>query len=93
MSITARYGDPEAGALVNDVLAVQFAHRSVRRFGPREVTGAELTTLVAAAQSAPASSNLQAWSVVAVRDPERKRRLAKLAGNQEFVARAPLFLV
>ncbi|SDL33500.1 Nitroreductase [Glycomyces sambucus] len=93
-SAAARYGDPEArlGA-VNDIVRVQLAHRSVRRFGPRDVTEEELTTLVAAAQSAPTSSNLQPWSVIAVRDPERKARLARLSGRQDFIAQAPLFLV
>jgi nitroreductase len=94
MSAADRYGDADAElAIGNDVLRLQLTHRSVRKFGPREVTDAELAALVAAAQSAPTSSNLQPWSVVAVRDPERKARLAALAGNQAFVAQAPLFLV
>jgi len=94
MTVADRYGDPAAtlGA-VNDVLSMQLARRSVRKFGPREVTDEELAALIAAAQSAPTSSNLQPWSVVAVRDPERKARLAALAGNQAFIAQAPLFLV
>jgi nitroreductase len=94
MSAAARYGDPAATlGVVNDVLSLQLAHRSVRKFGSREVTDDELTALIAAAQSAPTSSNLQPWSVVAVRDPERKARLAVLAGNQAFIEQAPLFLV
>jgi nitroreductase len=89
-----RYGDPETVLTVsNAVLELQLAHRSVRRFGPRPVTDDELTALVAAAQSAPTSSNLQAWSVVAVRDPARKARLAWLGGDQGFIEQAPLFLV
>ena len=94
MSAPARYGDPTATlAVLNDVLSLQLAHRSVRRFGPGEVTDDELTALIAAAQSAPTSSNLQPWSVVAVRDPRRKARLAALAANQSFIDQAPLFLV
>lgn len=94
MSVTERYGDPDARLeAVNDTVRIQLAHRSVRRFGPRDVTDDELTTLVAAAQSAPTSSNLQPWSVIAVRDPERRARLAHLAGEQAFIAQAPLFLV
>lgn len=94
MTFADRYGDPTAElAVLNDVLRLQLSHRSVRRFGTREVTGDELTALIAAAQSAPSSSNLQPWSVIAVRDPERKRRLAELAGHQEFVAVAPLLLI
>jgi nitroreductase len=94
MPATARYGDPAAtlGA-INDVIRLQLAHRSVRKFGPRGITDDELTALIAAAQSAPTSSNLQPWSVVAVRDPQRKARLAALAGNQAFIEQAPLFLV
>jgi nitroreductase len=94
MSAAARYGDPAAtlGA-VNDVLSLQLARRSVRKFSSREVTDDELAALVAAAQSAPTSSNLQPWSVVAVRDPARKARLAALAAGQAFIEQAPLFLV
>jgi nitroreductase len=94
MPAAARYGDPAATlGVVNDVLSLQLARRSVRQFGPREVTDDELTALVAAAQSAATSSNLQPWSVVAVRDPERKARLAALAAHQAFIEQAPLFLV
>lgn len=89
-----RYGDPEVELAVwNEVLATQLAHRSVRRFTSRVVDDDELTALVAAAQSAPTSSNLQPWSVIAIRDPARRRRLAALAGGQRFVEQAGLFLV
>ena len=57
MSVTARYGDPSATLdVATEVLRLQLARRSVRRFGARDVTEAELATLVAAAQSAPTSS-------------------------------------
>ncbi|WP_242419926.1 nitroreductase family protein, partial [Frankia sp. CpI1-P] len=94
MTITARYADPAATLHVtSETVTLQLAHRSVRRFTPRPVTDDELAALVAAAQSASTSSNLQAWSVVAVRDPQRKDRLAALAGNQRFISEAPLFLI
>jgi nitroreductase len=89
-----RYGDPEMVLRVSSaVVDLQLTHRSVRRFGSRAITDDELTALVAAAQSAPTSSNLQPWSVIAVRDSARKARLAALAGNQAFIEQAPLFLV
>lgn len=94
MTAALRYGDPDFVMTVeHPVLDLLLAHRSVRRFTDRPVTEAELEALVAAAQSAPTSSNLQPWSVVAVRDPQRKARLAALAGDQQFIDRAPLFLV
>ncbi|HEY1862339.1 MAG TPA: nitroreductase family protein, partial [Roseiarcus sp.] len=48
---------------------------------------------IAAAQSAATTSNLQAWSVIAVEDPARKARLAAFAANQRHIVDAPLLLV
>lgn len=94
MSAASRYADPLFSVTAsNEVLELQLARRSVREFGPGDVTDDQLRALVAAAQSAPTSSNLQPWSVVAVRDPARRARLAELAAGQRFVAEAPLLLV
>ncbi|MFB9313921.1 NADPH-dependent oxidoreductase [Nocardioides plantarum] len=90
---TPRYGDGSSVTVSSEVLALQLAHRSVRRFTDEDVSEEHVRALVAAAQSAPTSSNLQAWSVVAVRDPARKARLAALAGGQAFVEAAPVLLV
>lgn len=72
---------------------LQLAHRSVRRFTDGPVTDDQLAAIVAAAQSAPTSSNVQAWSVVVVRDAARRDRLAGYAGDQEFIRAAPILLV
>jgi nitroreductase len=77
----------------NATLEVLLSHRSVRAFLPDALPNGTVETLVAAAQSAPSSSNLQVWSVVAVESQERKARLAALAGNQAHIIEAPLFLV
>jgi nitroreductase len=94
VTVIARYADRDAALGVhNETLALQLAHRSVRRFRSQPVTDEQLSALVAAAQSASTSSNLQPWSVVAVRDPQRKARLAVLANHQQFINEAPLLLV
>jgi len=77
----------------NAVLETILNHRSVRGFLPKPLPEGTLELLVAAAQSASTSSNLQFWSVVAVREAERKSRLAELAGQQQFIRDAPLLLV
>ncbi|MCU4120020.1 NADPH-dependent oxidoreductase [Variovorax sp. N23] len=77
----------------NATLDTLLAHRSVRAYLPDALPAGTLELLVAAAQSAASSSNLQPWSVVAVEDPERKARLAALAGHQKHVVRAPVFLL
>ena len=92
--LASRYGGaaPEVTPPVNAVLEAMLGHRSVRAYLPDALPVGTLETLVAAAQSAPTSSNLQAWSVVAVQDPDRKGRLADLANSQRFIRQAPLFL-
>lgn len=77
----------------NETLETILSHRSVRNYLPKPVPHMAVELAVAAAQSAPSSSNLQAWSVVAVEDTERRSRLNAIAGNQSQIAQAPLLLV
>jgi nitroreductase len=77
----------------NEVLATLLSHHSVRRYLPDALPNGTLELLIAAAQSAASSSNLQTWSVVAVEDPARKATFARLAGNQKHIAQCPLFLI
>lgn len=77
----------------NHTLDTLLAHRSVRSYRPDPLPDGTVEILVAAAQSAATSSNLQPWSVVVVEDPARKARLAELAGNQKHIVQAPVFLV
>lgn len=77
----------------NEVLATIINHRSVRGFLPDALPDGTLELLIAAAQSASTSSNLQLWSVVAIEEPAHKARFATLAGDQQFIRDAPLLLV
>lgn len=67
-------------------------HRSVRRYADRPIPEETIAALIAAAQSAATSSNLQLWSVISVQDPERRADLARLCGDQKQVLAAPWFL-
>ncbi|MDQ7969518.1 MAG: NADPH-dependent oxidoreductase [Oxalicibacterium faecigallinarum] len=96
--LTARYGelDVQLAATArdgfNDVLSLLLEHRSVRQFVAQRLPDLTLERLIAVAQSAANTSNLQTWSVVAIEDTERKNRISKLVGNQAHVRDAPLFL-
>ena len=96
--LLARYRDEALAQGVavldwNPVLEAMLSHRSVRSYADRPLPEGLLEILAAAGQSAASSSNLQAWSMVAIEDPERRARLAALAGNQTHVAKAPLVLL
>lgn len=92
---TQRYGLPQAFSEktpLSPALETLLAHRSVRAFTSEPLEPGTLELLIAAAQSAPSSSNLQIWSVVAVEDEARKARIAEHAGGQAHIREAPLFL-
>ncbi|SIQ95901.1 Nitroreductase [Rhizobium sp. RU35A] len=92
----ARYGGGTAPVLPpdwNGTLEVLLNHRTSRHYRPDSLPAGTVELIVAAAQSAPTSSNLQAWSVVAVEDPQRKARLAGFTGGNAHIVAAPLLLV
>lgn len=92
--LEARYGQaPKTLDTMNAAIETMLQHRSVRAFTDQPLAPHTLELLIAAAQSASTSSNLQTWSVVAIEDPARKQRLSDLAGKQAFINSAPLFLV
>ena len=94
-AFAARYGtDAEAKpGPWNDTLALLLSHRSVRGFRPDPLPEGTLEALIAAAQSAATSSNLQTWSAIAVDDPAMRKELAAIAGNQKHIEQCPIFLV
>lgn len=77
----------------NSTLETILSHRSVRRYLAKPLPPGTLELIVAAAQSASTSSNLQAWSVVAIEAASRKARLSVLAGKQKYIENCPLFLI
>ena len=94
-ALARRYGRdtaPAAGPW-NDVIASLLDHRSVRGYRPDPLAVGTLETLIAAAQSAATSSNLQTWSVVEVSNPGTRAELARIANNQKHIEECPLFLV
>lgn len=90
-----RYGTPFPEALAdgNETIDLQLRHRSVRQFLSGEVTDAQLNLIIAAAQSASQSSNLQVWSVVAIRDQARKNRISEALGGHPYIENCSVFLV
>ncbi len=90
-----RYGGNNAPTVTlnNPVVDLMLNHRSVRSYKPDALPAGALETMIAAAQSAATSSNLQTWSVVAVENPDTRTTCARLAGDQQHIADAPLFLL
>lgn len=75
-----------------ETIRVLESHVSVRRFRPEPIPDELLMTVIRAACRAPTSSGIQAYSLIVIRDPERRRLLSVLAGNQAHVAETPVLL-
>jgi nitroreductase len=77
---------------MTDILTLLHAHRSIRKYKPEPVPDSLLDNIFNAARQAPTSSNLQAYSIIVVKDPEKKKALAHLTGDQPWVEQCPVFL-
>jgi nitroreductase len=77
---------------VSDFFDVIRARRSIRSYQRADVSDDELSRVLDAMNLAPSAGDLQSYEVVVVRDPERRRRLARAAHDQEYVGAAPVVL-
>lgn len=68
-------------------------HRSIRKFLDKDIPDEIVNEIVKSSQRMPNSINGQQTSVIVVRDKAKKEKLAELVGNQEYVAKASVFLV
>lgn len=66
--------------------------RSIRKYAPGPVDDAHIDAILGAALRAPTSSNLHAYSVIVVRNPETKSQLAVPCGDQQHIVECPVFI-
>lgn len=78
---------------MNEVIRTMQAHRSYRSYLDKQVDESQLEQIIQCVQAAPSWINGQQVSIIAVKEPERKQKLAMLCGNQKYVEEAPVFLV
>lgn len=67
--------------------------RSIRRFQPKPVEEEKIVKILETVNLAPSAGNLQAYEIVMVKDPKRRRALAEAAWGQYFIAEAPVVFV
>jgi nitroreductase len=82
----------ERGLPTSETIQLLHNRVSVRSFTDKTVDAAHVEAILRAAFRAPTSSNIQAYSVVVVRDKDTLAKLAPVTGNQKHVANAPVFL-
>jgi nitroreductase len=78
---------------MNDTVSLLKAHRSIRKFLAKPLPEGLLEQILEAGQSAATSSFLQGATVIRIRNPDSRKKLAMYAGNQPYVESAAEFLV
>jgi len=78
---------------MNDLIAFLNSHGSCRKFTDTPITPEQEMAIITTAQRSPTSSNLQAYSIIGIRDQARKDTLAGLCGDQAHISKAALFLI
>jgi FMN reductase [NAD(P)H] len=77
----------------NEVVETMLAHRSIRNYSQQPVSDEDLDTIIRSVQAAPSWVNGQHVTIISIQDPERRKKMAELAGNQKHIIDAPVFLV
>ncbi|NRD78240.1 oxygen-insensitive NADPH nitroreductase [Bacillus sp. BRMEA1] len=72
---------------MNKVIETILNHRSLRQFEDKPLTDEQIKTIVSCAQAASTSSFIQAYTIIGIKDIEKKRKLSEIAGNQEHAAK------
>ncbi|MFT6924447.1 MAG: nitroreductase [Psychromonas sp.] len=78
---------------MQDVMHLLQSHRSIRTFKDITIDQSLVEELIRSGQAAATSSFIQACTVIQVSSGEKREKIAQFAGNQRYVAKAPVFLV
>jgi nitroreductase len=91
LALLARRASAEEGPRCLDQLLGR--RRMIRKFRPDPVSDEVVRRIVRAARRAPSAGHTQPWNYVVVREAAIRRRLARAALGQMFVAEAPVVIV
>ncbi len=75
-----------------DVFTAISQRSSVRAYKPTDVEEDKLKIVLEAARLSPSASNRQDWKFIVVRNKETRKKLAKAAFGQSFIAEAPVVI-
>lgn len=77
---------------MNETIDVQLKHRTIREFKSDPIPEDTFQTLMDVAMHTPTSRGIQSASIIRIKDQGKREKLAEI-GGQEYVARAPEYLL
>jgi nitroreductase len=76
-----------------DVFSAIRQRSSIRAYQATDIEEDKLKMILEAARLSPSASNRQEWKFIIVKNKETKKKLAKAAFGQSFIAEAPIVIV
>ncbi len=70
-----------------------YSHVSIREYLEEDIPSSDLDKILRASQRAPSGWNLQPYTIIVVKNTEKKKKLADLLGGQNHIANSSVFLV
>lgn len=68
-------------------------HRSIRKFTDRQIDDNILYDILDTARQASSHHNIQAYSIIVIKDKDNKKILSRIAADQKWVEECPVFIV
>jgi nitroreductase len=78
---------------MNSIIQSLTERKSVRAFTDQEIPEEIVPEILMASTQAPTAGNLQLYTILRIRDAEKKHRLSISCDNQPFIERAKLILI
>ena len=91
--LTAKSSNPDKGEKYMEIFDLIMKRRSVRNFKKDDIPEHIIDKLMDAANNSPTGGNMQPYSIILVKDQERRKELARIVGNQPWVKNAPLSMI
>lgn len=78
---------------MNPTIELLMSHRSVRKYEERKIEEEKINAIIESAQWSATSGHFQAYSIIQVKDSDKRRIISEVAGDQKWIVKCPLFLV
>ena len=78
---------------MNEVTNLIKNHMSIRRFLDKNIECEKIDEIIQCAQMAPTSSHFQAYTIIEVKDRQKREVLFNASGKQNWILNAPLVLL
>lgn len=78
---------------MNSTIEVIKNRVSLRKYADKDVSKEHLDLILESAMRAPTAGNMMLYSILNVKDKEKKKKLSTTCDNQPFIAKAPVVLI